>query len=87
MSPLLPHYCRKGIGEGYGAQGSLLLLLLLFLLLYCGYCVVVDVDVDVVGDFDDCFVVRAVVVFAVVVFAAAAEIMKLWTAYIRSISS
>ena len=85
MSPLLPHYCRKGIGEGYGAQGSLLLLLLLFLLLYCGYCVVVDVDV--VGDFDDCFVVRAVVVFAVVVFAAAAEIMKLWTAYIHSISS
>ena len=31
---------------------------------------------------DDCFVVRTVAVFA-----AAARIMKLWTAYIRSISS
>ena len=52
-SPLLPHYSRKGIWEGYGTQGSLLLLLLLlllflFLLLYCGYCVVGYVDV--VGD-------------------------------------
>jgi len=36
------------------------------LFLYCGYCV--DVDIDVVGDVDDCVVVSVV--------AAAAEIMK-----------
>ena len=63
-------------GEGYGAQGSLLLLLLLlvvflFSLLYCGYCIIGDVDVDVVGDVNYCFIVRD---FAIV--AAAAEIMK-----------
>ena len=56
------------------------MLLLLLLLLYCGYCVVGDVVVG--GNVDDYIVVRA---FAVAVVAA--EIMKLLTACIRSISS
>ena len=51
------------------------------MLLYCCYCVVGDVDV-VVGDVDDCVVVRDVAVVA-----SAAEIMKLLKTYIRSISS
>ena len=60
----------------------------MLLLLYYGYCIVGNVDV--VGDVDDCFVVRVVAVFAAaaeIMKFAAAEIMKLWTAYIRSISS
>ena len=64
------------------------MLLLLLLLLFCGYCVVGNVDV--VGDVDDYVVVRDVAVFAAaaeIMKFAAAEIMKLWTVYIRSISS
>ena len=66
-------------GKADSAKVLLLLLLLLFLLLYCGYCVVGDVDI--VGDVDDCVVLRDV---AVVVIAAAAEIMKLFRIYALS---